>query len=84
MPEHILTLPDLDMADQPISLSVWLAKRGSKVKAGEPLAEVLCGGVTVDLPSPAGGILAKKLTHEDEILSVGQPLAIIEETIYED
>jgi pyruvate/2-oxoglutarate dehydrogenase complex dihydrolipoamide acyltransferase (E2) component len=79
--QHSLTLPDLGIDDQPILLSVWLAKRGAKVKEGAPLVEVLCGGVTVDLPSPSDGILAEKLAAEDETLSVGQRLAIIEEAI---
>jgi pyruvate/2-oxoglutarate dehydrogenase complex dihydrolipoamide acyltransferase (E2) component len=76
-----LSLPDLGIDDQPIFLSVWLAKRGAEVKEGEPLVEVLCGGVTVDLPSPTDGILAEKLVAEDEILSVGQQLAVIEEAV---
>ncbi len=77
--QHSLTLPDLGIDDQPIRLSVWLAKRGAKVKEGEPLVEVLCGGVTVDLPSPNDGILAEKLAAEDETLNVGQRLAIIKD-----
>jgi pyruvate/2-oxoglutarate dehydrogenase complex dihydrolipoamide acyltransferase (E2) component len=81
MHQHILFLPDLGIDDQPITLSVWLAKRGARVKEGEPLAEMLCGGVTVDLPSPADGILTEKLAAEDETLSVGQRLAIIEEAL---
>jgi pyruvate/2-oxoglutarate dehydrogenase complex dihydrolipoamide acyltransferase (E2) component len=82
MLQHILTLPDLGIDDQPVTLSVWLTKRGAKVKEGEPLAEVLCGGATVDLPSPGAGILAKKLVEEDDVLSVGQQLAIIEKVIF--
>ena len=76
--QHILSLPDLGIYDQPITLSVWLVKRGAKVKEGDPLAEVLCGGVAVDLPSPSDGILVEKLAAEDETLSVGQRLAVIE------
>jgi pyruvate/2-oxoglutarate dehydrogenase complex dihydrolipoamide acyltransferase (E2) component len=79
MSHHMLTLPDLGIDDQPITLSVWLAKRGARVQEGEPLAEVLCGGVTVDLPSPHDGILTEKLAAEDDVLIVGQPLAKIEE-----
>jgi pyruvate/2-oxoglutarate dehydrogenase complex dihydrolipoamide acyltransferase (E2) component len=81
MSQRTLTLPDLGIDDQPITLSVWLAKRGARVKEGAPLAEVLCGGITVDLPSPADGILAEKLAAEDETLSVGQKLAAIEEVV---
>lgn len=79
MLQQILCLPDLGIDDQPIVLSVWLAKRGAKVREGEPLAEVLCGGVTVDLPSPSDGILTEKLVAEDDTLHVGQQLAVIEE-----
>ena len=78
MSSKIISLPDLGIDDQPILLSVWLAKRGAKVKGGAPLVEVLCGGVTVDLPSPSDGILAEKLAAEDETLRVGQRLAVIE------
>jgi pyruvate dehydrogenase E2 component (dihydrolipoamide acetyltransferase) len=81
MLQHTLSLPDLGIDDQPVTLSVWLAKRGAKVKEGDPLVEVLCGGVTVDLPSPSDGFLTEKLVAEDETLSTGQRLAIIEEAI---
>jgi pyruvate/2-oxoglutarate dehydrogenase complex dihydrolipoamide acyltransferase (E2) component len=81
MPPKILILPDLGIDDQPITLSVWLARRGARVKEGEPLVEVLCGGATVDLPSPADGLLAEKLAREDETLAIGQRLATIEEAI---
>jgi 2-oxoglutarate dehydrogenase E2 component (dihydrolipoamide succinyltransferase) len=81
MSPKMLLLPDLGIDDQPISLSIWLAKRGSKVKEGEPLAEILCGSVTVDLPSPTDGILTEKLVAEDETLTVGQQIAVIEEAI---
>jgi pyruvate/2-oxoglutarate dehydrogenase complex dihydrolipoamide acyltransferase (E2) component len=73
-----LTLPDLGMGDQPIVLTLWLVKRGSHVSAGEPLVEVLAGAATVDLPSPATGILSEKHAAAGDILRVGQQLAIVE------
>jgi pyruvate/2-oxoglutarate dehydrogenase complex dihydrolipoamide acyltransferase (E2) component len=73
-----LRLPDLGLDGQPISLSNWLVSRGSRVERGEPLAEILAGPATVDLPSPAAGVLVKRLVDVDEPLSVGQVLAIIE------
>jgi len=73
-----LTLPDLGINDQPMVLSAWLVKKGSAVAEGEPLVEVLCGGVTVDLPAPAAGVLKKKLVTDGDVLAVGQPLAVIE------
>jgi pyruvate/2-oxoglutarate dehydrogenase complex dihydrolipoamide acyltransferase (E2) component len=78
MPCHQLILPDLGMADQPIVLSLWLVSPGSLVTRGQPIAEVLVGAATVDLPSPADGVLLEALVDEDEPIAVGQALAIIE------
>ena len=73
-----LTLPDLGLGDQPIVLTVWLVKRGSRVAEGEPLVEVLAGAATVDLPSPADGVLTQKSAAAGDVLVVGQQLATIE------
>jgi 2-oxoglutarate dehydrogenase E2 component (dihydrolipoamide succinyltransferase) len=73
-----LRLPDLGLDDQPISLSNWLVSRGAKVEAGEPVAEILTGPATLDLPSPAAGVIVRRLVDVDEPLSVGQVLAVIE------
>lgn len=78
MPRQALTLPDLGIDDQPITLSSWLVKRGAHVTEGDPVLEVLCGGVTVDLPAGVTGVLVEKTVAEDEILKVGQTLAKIE------
>jgi 2-oxoglutarate dehydrogenase E2 component (dihydrolipoamide succinyltransferase) len=78
MQQHELTLPELGIDDQPITLSAWLVKRGTRVAEGEPVVEILCGGVTVDLPAGRAGILVEKLAMEDDILKMGQRLAIIE------
>jgi 2-oxoglutarate dehydrogenase E2 component (dihydrolipoamide succinyltransferase) len=73
-----LVLPDLGLGDCPIKASLWLVARGSHVAEGEAVIEVLAGAATVDLPAPVAGVLQAKLVEEDEILQVGQRLAIIE------
>jgi pyruvate/2-oxoglutarate dehydrogenase complex dihydrolipoamide acyltransferase (E2) component len=73
-----LRLPNLGIDDQPITLSAWLARRGSRVREGEPVVEVLCGGVTVELSAPADGVLMEKLAGVDERIEVGQRLALFE------
>jgi pyruvate/2-oxoglutarate dehydrogenase complex dihydrolipoamide acyltransferase (E2) component len=75
--EHQLLMPDLDLGDIAVSASVWLVEVGSKVTAGDRLLEVVAGGVTVDLPAPADGILSRVFVTEDDCLSPGQLLAII-------
>ena len=73
-----LTLPDFGLGDQPIVLTLWLVKRGSRVAEGEPLVEVPAGAATVDLPSPADGVLAEKSASAGDVLAVGQQLAMID------
>lgn len=78
MPRHELTLPDLGLPNITPTASVWLVKEGSEVTLGDRLIEVLCDSVTVDLSAPASGVLVEMCVEEDEPLSVGQVLAIIE------
>lgn len=74
-----LTLPELGLAGFPVTVSVWHVEVGSEVTAGDRLLEIVAGGVTVDLPSPASGVLAKTFVHEDDELQTGQLLAEIDE-----
>ena len=78
MPKNELTVPDLGMDETPIMLSLWLIEVGDRVAEGDPVLEILAGPATVDLPSPVDGRLIEKLVDEDEPITVGQRLAIIE------
>ncbi len=71
-----LVLPDLGLGDIPIVASLWLVKRGARVRQGESVLEVLAGDVTVDLPAPVSGVLSRRLVAEDDHLHPGQALAI--------
>lgn len=75
---HDLLLPDLGLGATPILASTWLKPAGSFVIQGDRLLEVLAGSVTVDLPAPVSGVLAQTLVQENEVLAVGQRLAVIE------
>ncbi len=79
MPQRTLVMPDLGMEGRPVTAGQWLAERGGRVRAGEPLLEVLAGVAVVDLPAPADGLLVEILVDEDAPLHAGQRLAVIEE-----
>ena len=78
MSRHELIMPDLGIDEVPIVVSLWLVELGSRVAEGEHVLEVLAGPVTVDLPAPAAGELIETLVAEDDVLAVGQRLAVIE------
>ena len=74
-----LVLPDLGMPEVTILAGGWLVERGSQVAAGDRLLEIVAGCVTINLPSPASGIVAELLVEADDELTVGQVLALIDE-----
>jgi len=78
MSRHELILPELGIDDVPITLSLWLLRQGCRVRAGDRVAEILAGPVTVDLSAEVDGVLVETLVDEDEPLSVGRSLAVIE------
>jgi pyruvate/2-oxoglutarate dehydrogenase complex dihydrolipoamide acyltransferase (E2) component len=74
---HEMVMPDLDLGDVPLVVSVWHVGIGKRVTRGESVLEVLAGEVVVDLPAPISGYLSQKLVTEDEPLRIGQRLAIL-------
>jgi pyruvate/2-oxoglutarate dehydrogenase complex dihydrolipoamide acyltransferase (E2) component len=78
MSRYDWVLPELGPVDQPITASLWHVKRGSRLIEGDTVLEILAGSVTVDLPAPVSGVLIEKLVHEDDRITAGQRLAVIE------
>ncbi|OYT60151.1 MAG: hypothetical protein B6U75_02380 [Desulfurococcales archaeon ex4484_217_1] len=61
----------------------WLKKEGDKVNKGEPVVEVDLFKATKKLEAPVSGFLAKILVKENEVVSVGSPVALIAESAEE-
>ncbi len=57
----------------------WLAAEGDAVKEGDPLFEIETDKLTIEIESPATGILLKILRKEGEVVPVAEPVAIIGE-----
>ena len=52
----------------------WLKQPGDAVKAFEPLVEIETDKVTMELPSPAGGVITAHLAKEGDTVAVGGAL----------
>ena len=70
-----LCLPELEIEDQPVLVSLWLVRRGGRVTQGEQVLELLAGAATVDLSAPIDGVLSETHVEEGNTLTVGQCLA---------
>lgn len=71
-----IILPELGAT--PIVLSLWFADPGDLVFEGDRLVEVLAGGATFDVPSPATGRLVEMRVLPDDQLRPGQVLGVVE------
>ncbi len=73
-----ITLPKLGESIVEATVVQWFKKVGDQVSLDEPLLEVSTDKVNSEIPSPVEGIITKILVVEDELVKVGQALAIIE------
>ena len=77
MPRVPIELPDLG-APRAV-LSLWYARVGDRVFAGDRVAEVLIPGATVDVPAPVGGVVVAQAVLANDPLVAGQVIGEIQE-----
>jgi pyruvate dehydrogenase E2 component (dihydrolipoamide acetyltransferase) len=76
MAEEVI-MPALGMAQETGMLLRWLKAAGDTVTRGEPLMEIQTDKATVEVESPADGLLADVRTGEGEEVPVGHVLALV-------
>jgi 2-oxoglutarate dehydrogenase E2 component (dihydrolipoamide succinyltransferase) len=88
--EHMaikVLVPRLGEGVEEVTVSGWLKQVGDSVNELEPLLEVESDKVTVEVPSPASGVVLKIETPKGQAAKVGELLAVIGmvgESIYEE
>jgi pyruvate dehydrogenase E2 component (dihydrolipoamide acetyltransferase) len=70
-------LPDLGEGVAEGEIARWLVEVGQVIEEDDPLVEVQTDKTTVEIPSPAGGTVARILVTEGELVPVGTPLVVI-------
>ena len=72
-----ITMPKLgfDMAEG--TLVRWVKKVGESVNKGEVLAEIETDKATVEVESPASGVVRKLLVDEGAVVPVNSPIALV-------
>ena len=55
----------------------WLKKEGDKIEMDEPVLEIATDKVDSEVPSPAAGILSRRMFEEGQVVKVGQVIAEI-------
>lgn len=74
-----VTLPPLgEDTSETATVSEWLVAEGAMVEEGDDLVEMTTDKAAFNVPSPAAGKVTEIRVHEDEDVSVGDVLCIIE------
>jgi len=72
-------LPDLGEGLTEGEVARWLVEVGQEIGEDDPLVEIATDKTTVEIPSPAGGLVSKILVAEGEVVPVGTVLVVIGE-----
>ena len=76
MPTNVI-MPALEMAQETGKVVRWLKAAGDSVRKGEPIIEIETDKVTVEIESPASGVLRDVTASEGDVVPVGQTIAVI-------
>ncbi|HSS81188.1 MAG TPA: dihydrolipoamide acetyltransferase family protein [Gaiellaceae bacterium] len=70
-------LPDLGEGLTEGEIARWLVAEGQEIAEDDPLVEVQTDKTTVEIPSPAGGKVARIMVAEGDVVPVGTVLVVI-------
>ena len=72
-----LIMPKMGESVAEATILKWLKKEGDRIEADEPVLEIATDKVDSEVPSPAAGILSKRLFEEGQVVKVGEIIAMI-------
>src|SRR2546425_12270643 len=72
-------LPDLGEGLTEGEIAKWLVAEGDEIEEDAPLVEIQTDKTTVEIPSPAAGLVARILVAEGDVVPVGTVLVVIGE-----
>ena len=73
-----LKLPKMGESVAEATITSWLKNVGDTIELDEPVLEIATDKVDSEIPSETEGVLVEKLFNVDDVVKVGQTIAIIE------
>lgn len=73
-----LKLPKMGESVAEATITNWLKQVGDKIEADEVVLEIATDKVDSEVPSEVSGVLVEQLFAKDDVVQVGQTIAIIE------
>jgi 2-oxoglutarate dehydrogenase E2 component (dihydrolipoamide succinyltransferase) len=78
MANYEIVMPKMGESVQEATITRWFKKEGDKVEEDDTLLEIATDKVDTEIPSPVEGILIKVLYKENDVVPVGQVIAVID------
>ena len=78
MSKFQLLLPKMGESVEEATIINWLKDIGDKIDEDDLIVEIATDKVDSEVPSEVSGILIEKLCNVNDVVKVGQPLAVIE------
>ena len=78
MAKFELKLPKMGESVAEATITSWLKEVGDTIELDEPVLEIATDKVDSEVPSEVDGVLVEKYFNVDDVVQVGQVLAIIE------
>ena len=78
MTKFELKLPKMGESVAEATLTSWLKEVGDTIEEDEAVLEIATDKVDSEVPSEVTGVLVEKLFDVDDVIQVGQTIAIIE------
>ena len=73
----IIELPQVGESVTEGTITQWLKRVGDRVEKYDVIAEILTDKVSMELPSPAAGVLTEILVEEGQTVPMGAPIAAL-------
>jgi pyruvate dehydrogenase E2 component (dihydrolipoamide acetyltransferase) len=70
-------LPDLGEGLTEGEIARWLVTEGQEIAEDDPLVEIQTDKTTVEIPSPAAGVVSRILAAEGDVVPVGKVIVVI-------
>src|SRR5690606_40827979 len=78
MATYQLLLPRMGESVSEATIVKWLKQPGDRIEADEPVLEIATDKVDSDVPSPYNGVLLEQRFSVDEVVQIGDVVAVIE------
>ncbi|TNE28704.1 MAG: 2-oxo acid dehydrogenase subunit E2 [Bacteroidetes bacterium] len=78
MAQHELIMPKMGESVAEATIINWLKEEGETIEMEESVLEIATDKVDSEVPSPVEGTLVKRLFAENDVVKVGEVIAIIE------